>query len=300
MALSLQMKKFINSEHVGEYAELTLPGIPDKTGAQTPEPVRMHYMEAGVGEPLLLIHTVGQSLYTWRHVFRELSAHYRVLIVDLLGHGYSSRPQQFDYTIAEQADSLRLFLDFKGIESAHIVGFSMGAIYALDFITRFPERTGKTILVSPGGITPEMPLGVRMLGSGLLGGLACRLYNRKTVAENICNCLFDLTNASDEVTDAYYQTTADTASRKAIQYCVANFDETDVETTMRTVRSEVLILWGMEDKWHPCSGSELYHAAIASAQFGVIRNAGHLLHEEKADRFIESVKEYIPVPIDQD
>lgn len=53
------------------------------------EKVRIHYMEAGMGEPMLLIHSVGQSLYTWRGVFNKLSACYRVIAAPP-GFGYST------------------------------------------------------------------------------------------------------------------------------------------------------------------------------------------------------------------
>lgn len=298
MALSLQTKKFINSEHVGDYADITLPGIPDKTGAVESENARIHYMEAGVGEPLLLIHTVGQSLYTWRNVFQALSEHYRVVAVDLLGHGYSSRPVQFDYTVAEHTESLRMFMDAKGIESAHIAGFSMGALYALDFLEKFPERVGKTVLISPGGITPEMPLSVRMFDSPIFGGIASRLFNRRALERALSECYFDLTNINDDLLDNYYSTIADSYSRRALHYCVANFDEAETERRMREIQSEVLILWGADDKWHPTDTSELYHTAIQTAQFAIIRNAGHLVHEEKGQRFIEAILEYIPAPLD--
>lgn len=298
MALSLQTKKFINSEHVGEYVSFTLPGYPDKSGSAQSEEVRMHYMEAGVGEPLLLIHTIGQSLYTWRNVFMQLSEHYRVIAVDLLGHGYSSRPAQFDYTTAEHAKSICMFMDAKGIESAHIIGFSMGAVYVLDFLTKYPERAGKALLIAPGGITQEMPLSVRMLASGLFGSLACRLYNRRVVEKALGECFFDLTNITEEVLNGYYTTIADPLSRKALHLSVANFDMQEAEAGMRNVQTNVLILWGTDDKWHLPDMSEVYHLALRSAQFSVIRNAGHLMHEEKPQRFVECVMEYIPAPID--
>lgn len=298
MALALQMKKFINSEHTGAYATITLPGFADKSGNATPEETRIHYLEAGTGEPLILLHTVGQSLYTWRSAFSLLSAHYRVIAVDLLGHGYSGRPEQFDYTIAEQSDALALFMDALGIESAHLVGFSMAALYALDFIIRRPARVGKTVLLSPGGITPEMPLAVRMLQSSLLGGIACRLYSRRSVAKFLDECFFDLTNITDDVIDQYYSTACDPLSRKAIQLSCLNFNEQEVEKQLRDVSTPVLILWGSEDKWHTPESSELYHAILQNAQFSVIRNAGHLLHEEKSARFADAILEYIPAPLD--
>lgn len=298
MALALQMKKFINSEHTGDYVSITLPGFPDKSGVATPEETRVHYLEAGVGEPLLLLHTVGQSLYTWRNVFNALSEHYRVIAIDLLGHGYSGRPEQFDYTIAEHSDVIRQFMDAKGIESAHFIGFSMGAVYALDFIVKYPERVGKAVLSSPGGVTPEMPLAVRMMQSSIFGSIASRLYNHRTVERLLSECVFDLTNITEEVVGGYFATVCDPLSRKAVQLSVLNFDETEVEKDLRAVRSEVLILWGAEDKWHPTAMSELYHAAIPDASFGVVRNAGHLMHEEKPQRFVEAILEYIPAPMD--
>ncbi len=299
MGLSLQVKKFINSEHTGDYVEITLPGYPNKEGVATPEQANIHYLEAGTGEPLLLVHSIGQSLYTWRRVFEQLSKSYRVIAVDLLGHGYSARPIQFDYTIAEQSAALIAFMDAMGIQSAHMVGHSMGALYVTHLCSQHPERVGRVILTAPGGLTPEMPLMIRMIDSPILGGLACRLYTLKTTKKLLDDAVFDLTILNDEVVSQYYATICDSLSRKAIQLSLHNFDETEVEKQLRLVESEVLILWGAEDKWHLPSASELYHAALRNAQFAVVRNAGHLLHEEKPQRFIEAIQEYIPVFIEE-
>lgn len=298
LALALQIKKFINSEHTGEYASIELPGFADKSGAKVPEEARIHYLEAGIGEPLLLIHSACQSLYTWRNVFNALSEHYRVIALDLLGHGYSSRPHQFDYTIAEHSDSIRMFMDAKGIVSAHIAGFSFGALYALDFAIKHPERTGRLVLSSPGGITPEMPLALRMLQSALFGGLASKLFNRRTVERALSECFFDLTNINAEMLENVYSTIADSHSRRAIQLSIINFDELEVHKELRTIENEALLLWGSEDKWHAPEGSEFYHAAMQNAHFCVIRNAGHLMHEEKGQRFVEAIFEFIPAPVE--
>ena len=114
----------------------------------------------------------------------------------------------------------------------------------------------------------------------------------------LSECFFDLTNINEEMLDSYYATIADPYSRKAMQLSVVNFDEQEVEKALRSVDASVLILWGGEDKWHNPNSSELYHAILANAQFSVIRNAGHLLHEEKAQRFVDAILEYIPAPVD--
>ena len=138
------------------------------------ETARIHYMESGKGEPLILVHSAGQSLYTFRRLFYKLAMYYRVIAVDLVGHGYSDRPDFFDYTIGDHAESLARFMDSMGIESAHILGFSFGAGYALELAHKHPERVGKIVAICPGGVTSEMPLTVRMMESGLFGGIASR------------------------------------------------------------------------------------------------------------------------------
>ena len=119
---SLRSQLFINSEKVGDFVEITLPMLGED---EESEVARIHYLEAGVGEPLLLIHSLGQSLYTWRNVFAELSDNYRVIAIDLPGHGYSSRPDTFSYTADDFAFIFNGFLDALNIKSAHMVGFSI-------------------------------------------------------------------------------------------------------------------------------------------------------------------------------
>lgn len=308
MSLSLQMKKFINSEHTGSYVEVTLPGvmpepknIKKKGEEEQPEQpaqhevAKFHYMEEGSGEPLLLIHTVGQSLYTWRKVFPRLAEYYRVIAVDLLGHGYSDRPISFDYTVEEHAESIRLFLDAIGVESAHIMAFSMGAMYALDFARKNPQRVGRMVLLAPGGLTPEMPLLVRMLDSSLIGSIACRLYNLKSVNKLLEDCFFDLTNINEEMVREYYRPASDPDGRHAIQLSVHNFDDHEVISALRDMPQETLILRGIEDKWRSDEDLQLIHTALHNAESAVIRNAGHLMHEEKWDKLLAAVLEYIPV-----
>ena len=157
------------------------------------ETARIHYMESGKGEPLILVHSAGQSLYTFRRLFYKLAMYYRVIAVDLVGHGYSDRPDFFDYTIGDHAESLARFMDSMGIESAHILGFSFGAGYALELAHKHPERVGKIVAICPGGVTSEMPLTVRMMESGLFGGIASRMYNLKSVKKMLNECVFDHT-----------------------------------------------------------------------------------------------------------
>ena len=259
------------------------------------EATRIHYTEDGEGEPLILVHSVGQSSYTWRKVFYQLRSHYRVIAIDLPGHGYSDRPVHFDYTVEAHALALRLFMDAMKIESAHFAAFSLGAVYALQFALQNPSRTGRLIVLSPGGVTDQMPTPVKLIDSSFFGGIASRLYGMGTVRKLLESCVFDLTNINDEVVQQYYIPASDPEGRRCIRESLHCFDEQPTLARLRNLQCPVLIIQGSEDKWHKSEEVDLFHAVIPGAGFTVIRNVGHLIHEEKPDRFIAAALEFIPV-----
>ncbi len=348
MALSLEVKKFINSEHVGKFVDIYLPlePLPQQQpkkkrqpareaaavreddvdieedspieGAQegpgendaqaepqieepvgpavTYETVRIHYMEEGNGEPLVLVHSIGQSMYTWRSLFYSLAQSYRVIAVDLPGFGYSGRPEEYSYTIEEQSRSLEMFLDAIGIESAHFMAFSMGAGYVMDLCLRHPERVGRVVLLAPGGMVPEMPLAIKLLDSSLFGGIASIIFGMRTLENVLSECFFDQTvGVKPDVIEEYYKTICDSAARRALRLSFHNYDDENWLARLRASEMPVLILLGAEDKWRSTDQAELIHAAIPDAGYSLIRNAGHLLHEEKPDKVMAALLEFIPV-----
>lgn len=258
------------------------------------ETARFHYLESGKGEPLILVHSAGQSMYTFNKIIAKLAIKYRVIALDLAGHGYSSRPNYFDYSIEDHAESLARFMDAMGIETAHFLGFSMGACYVLMLAGLHPERVDKIIAITPGGITVDMPLSVRLLESGMLGILGGRVFSRKSIAKLLDECVFDHTILNEHDVEQYANPFLNSNTRYCVRRTVNAFDEGNALSMLRNVESEVLLLWGDEDKWHPIEQKDEYLSALKNASFKIIRNSGHLPQEERADRVCELVFDFIP------
>ncbi len=106
-----------------------------------------YYEEAGSGEPLVLICGLSQDLQVWRFQVPELSKSFRVISYDNRGAGRTSAPDQ-PYSIAGMADDLATLLDKLQVESAHVLGVSMGGIIAQALALAHPKRVRKLILVS--------------------------------------------------------------------------------------------------------------------------------------------------------
>ena len=291
MGESLRSQLFINSEQVGDFIEITLPATGDD---EEPEVARIHYLEAGVGEPLLLIHSIGQSLYTWRNVFAELSDNYRVIAIDLPGHGYSSRPDRFSYTADDMATVLNLFLDALNVKSAHMIGFSLGAMYMLRFLSLFPRRVANCIAISPGGVTEQMPKLIHQMQTPLVATFARNLYTASNVRALLLECVNDALLIDDHVVRQYYEPVSDGLAREAIMYALRNFDMDAIAEGLMPVEHEVLVLWGKNDRWHPPAGSVYFQSLLRTGRYYLVRNAGHLLQEEAPTKLLEIVYSYIP------
>lgn len=111
-------------------------------GRETVNGVRLHYVSAGSGEPLLLLHGVPKTWYYWHRIIPLLTPHYTVITPDVRGFGDSQRPKDgYDMaTIAEDTAQLMSRLSF---DRFHLAGEDWGAAFAYALAASYPERVKK-------------------------------------------------------------------------------------------------------------------------------------------------------------
>jgi len=113
------------------------------------------YRTAGSGPVLLLIHGITGSSVTWGEVLPALAERFTVIAPDLLGHGSSAKPRG-DYSLGAYASGVRDLLALLGHERVTVVGHSMGGGIAMQFAYQFPQACDRLVLVSSGGLGPEV------------------------------------------------------------------------------------------------------------------------------------------------
>lgn len=119
--------------------------------------VRLRYQVTGQGPPVVLLHGFGETLERWEAagVVRTLSPHFQVIAMDVRGHGQSAKPHDAaSYGAVLAADVARL-LRHLGASKAHVVGYSMGALVALDFAVRHQDHALSIVLGGAGLSPPE-------------------------------------------------------------------------------------------------------------------------------------------------
>jgi pimeloyl-ACP methyl ester carboxylesterase len=124
--------------------------------------------EMGKGTPLVLIHGLQDSHRTWRRAAPFLAKHFRVLMIDLPGYGYSGRPDA-PYTLTWHAQMVASWMDAIGVEKAHIVGHSFGGGVAQWMVLEQRRKIDRLALVSAGGLGRQVAMGMRFASFPVLG-----------------------------------------------------------------------------------------------------------------------------------
>jgi len=109
--------------------------------------IDMYYEEYGVGKPLVLLHGFGGCAQNWHPFTTELSKHYRLFVVDLRGHGFSTNPTN-EFTHRQAARDVFRLLERLGVNHFSAMGMSSGGMSLLHMATSQPKRIDSMVLVS--------------------------------------------------------------------------------------------------------------------------------------------------------
>jgi pimeloyl-ACP methyl ester carboxylesterase len=121
-------------------------------------PYRLHYLEAGSGPPVLLVHGLASNAtQDWGRLVGPLGRRFHVFAPDLPGFGDSERPPAADYSIPMQVEAVRSFMAAVGLDRARVAGLSMGGWIACRLAGSHPEMVERLVAVDAAGMRPTGP-----------------------------------------------------------------------------------------------------------------------------------------------
>jgi len=251
---------------------------------------------------LLLIHGLAGSSATWRAVLGPLARHYNVLAPDLFGSGMSDTPRQ-DYSLGAHANVLRDFLVTMDIPRATIVGQSLGGGIAMQLAYQHPERCERLVLVSSGGLGPEVSWILRALtfpGSEYIMPVLFPAFAREagnTVSRALARVGIRAPRLAEEWRS--YASLSDVDKRYAFVRTLRSVIDLGGQTVSAhdrlylAQRAPTLIVWGRRDNIIPVDHAHAAHAAIPGSRLVVFEGSGHFPHVEEPDHFVEVVDEFM-------
>ena len=258
--------------------------------------VRTRVLEAGDGPPLVLLHGTGGHAETYCRNLLPLSGHYRVLAVDMVGHGFSDCPE-IGYSLDDFAGHVGDLLDVLGIERAHISGESLGAAVAAWFAITRPERVDRLVLntavlkqPTEEGLAELEEFGRRtaeVMASG---------FNRDAVRKRMQWLVADAERMTEELVSCRHRIYSRPGMLETIGRVMMSVGgmfrgksgQQYLEPgTMGRIGCPTLVLWTEHNPGQSADFAREASAEIPDHEFHVIPDCGHWPQFEQADIFNE-------------
>jgi 2-hydroxy-6-oxonona-2,4-dienedioate hydrolase len=229
-------------------------------------------------ETLVLLHGIGASAERWSKVIPFFHEHFRTIVPDIIGFGYSDKPT-IEYNIPYFVKFLKDFLNRVGVKSACIAGSSFGGLVAAEFAVNDSNMINKLILVSPAG---TMKTSTKTLEEYILASL---YPTHDNVWRAFNNMAFDPRTVTEEtILDFIDRMKLPNAKYAFMSTMLAIRNTTDLASRLSKVKSPTIIIWGQNDEMIPVKYSEDYRN-IPNSNVKVIPRCGHTPFTEKPELF---------------
>ena len=245
----------------------------------------MHFVKKGSGYPVVLLHPLGTSIWTWEGVIDSISQNYTCYAFDMLGHGDSDKPTRH-FNLPDYAQALDHACQVLNIHRAHVVGNSVGAVLATETAASFPERVDKLVLV---GCPVRSPLSAKDRLKEVAGQFDAKGMPKPRTLKGLKDA-----TTFDEPRQEWLQ--AGNQSRAKAGVWVSKLTEAlahyDIMSRLPRVRaSSTLVLYGEVDRLR--DGAELLHNNIVNAQKVVLPGLGHIPQVEDPEAFLGALMPFL-------
>jgi pimeloyl-ACP methyl ester carboxylesterase len=262
---------------------------------------RVAYLDVGQGQPVILIHGFGGSMWQWEHQQQPLSAEFRLITPDLIGSGLSGKPE-IEYRPEQMLEYFIGFMDALRIRQATLVGNSMGAGVAIGMALTYPDRVSQLVLIDglPANVRERLtspsikraldtaaPSWLASFGNWLFGGVMI-----ESVLKEIVHDPALLTPAVIERSNRNRQRPGVIPPLMTVRGTLPLW-ESGFAKRIGEIHHPTLILWGEEDHVFPLPTGEDLQRTIKGSALVRIPNAGHIPQWERPDLANRAMIEFL-------
>lgn len=260
---------------------------------------KIHYRDEGNknGPAILLIHGSNSLLQTWEPVAARLGDKYRLISLDLYGHGLTGPHPNDDYSADAYIAAAVKVLDTVDVERAYWVGNSMGGWLSWRAGLAVPDRVSGLVLIDASGAQTDEKikpyLGARLarssIGKLLLPEVTPKFLVRSSLEENFAQP----ERLTDELVTRYWELLRFPGNRQASVTRGKTARELEKWAEIGGLNMPVLLLWGEQDKVIPVSHAKAFEEAIPGSKLIIYKDAGHLPMEETPDQVARDIGTWI-------
>lgn len=259
-------------------------------------------------EKLVLIHGYPTASWDWNKMWDGLAKDYQIIAPDMIGFGFSSKPETYQYTIHKQADMIEDLLDQKGYQSAHVIAHDYGDTVAQELLSRMLDRKAlgaagfefKTLTLLNGGLFPETHRArpIQKLLNSPLGPFLSTLFSKKTLHKNFNRVFGPNTQPSNEEIDEFYDLILFNDGKKAIGKLIAYINDrrTYRERWVNCLQKSPVPIKLINGPADPVSGRhmvERYCELVRKDDHVFLENIGHYPNVEDPEGTLREFQKFI-------
>lgn len=251
--------------------------------------IRWHVQIMGQGPELLLLHGTGASSHSWRDLAPLLAQQYKVLVVDLPGHGFTQAPSTRGLSLPGMATLLASLMQSMEFNPELVVGHSAGAAIAAQMC--LDGYISPRWLISFNGAWLPLAGLPGQLFSPLAKFLAhkriwAQLFARRAESRQFVEHLIARTGSAIDPygIDLYARLARDTDHIAAALGMMANWDLKPMLGNLSNLKTNLLLVVGENDRMVPPEQAQWLQARLPQAQIHCLPDCGHLFHEEKPEQ----------------
>ena len=257
----------------------------------------VHYLSAGTGETILLIHGWPTSSFLWRNIIPELSKNNHVIAIDLPGFGKSSKKLQDSYSFNYYEKILDDFLTQLNIEKAHLVVHDLGGPLGLMWAVKHSEKVKSLVLLNT-LVYPEFSWAVKLfMLASYLPGVKNYLTSEKGIVAAIRLGVFDKSKLNREVLTNYHEPFQTVEDRKVLLKTIQRLNPKGFNTIAEKLpefKVPLRLIYGENDKILPdvAKTMERVKSDLPQAELFRIPNCGHFLQEDEPEKVAELLAKF--------
>ena len=258
---------------------------------------RAHVLDQGRSDrmPLVLIHGSLESLQVWDGWVAELKDRYRLISVDLPGHGLTGPWARGEYTIDAYADFIEVLADTLRLDRFAVAGHSLGGAVAWTFAATRPERVNHLILVDAAAFPPESgpTWRTRLARAPVIGDIGIYFKPEWVARDALKEVYADPAMVTPERVRRFAELQRYPGNRKATLQRTRTQEPLD-PTPLKRLEVPTLIIWGAQDRWTPVADAFRLQTDIKGAKLALFSKAGHNPMEEDPKGTAAAVAGFLP------
>lgn len=277
-------------------------GGPNAAFADGPAGQRIHYRDQGKrdGPAIMLLHGSNASLHTWEPLVKRLGGTYRIVTLDLPGHGLTGGTPDKDYGADGMIAAIDVVAAKLGLDHFVLGGNSMGGWVAWRYALAEPARVDALLLLDAAGMPlrkgekrPESNIGFRVLEYPFGRWLATQITPRMLVEQSVRGTVARQAIVDDAMIDRYWELLRFPGNREATVLRARMDREPAMADQIGAITAPTLILFGKEDRLINATAAQTFHERIAGSEVVLFDGIGHLPMEEAPDATANAIADFL-------